>query len=261
MNSVKWPRKTEPLASRRSRVDQYLRRTASPKKIASAAAVTGPMCAIQPVMHANSASSRERGVAASSRARAESNCASGKNAVNCCSSLRSDPIVRRCPRIAHVQLATLQRPIRQSSRDHARIGAAQTVPSANAVAVSAPFRKRDQGLQHIVQFIGIAHIRPSLFANFRNRRRIEPADFREHRLRAACAASRRRERAVLPEERHPDRRTDSHSEFRAKIATARAYPQQRSESLPVAISARTAFSPSTSIASVSASFIASRTSG
>ena len=45
------------------------------------------------------------------------------------------------------------------------------------------FRQRYQRVQHIMQLIGIAHIRPGFFAHLRNRRRIEASDFFEHRFR------------------------------------------------------------------------------
>ncbi len=38
-------------------------------------------------------------------------------------------------------------------------------------------------MQHIVQFIGVAHIGPRLLLHLRNGRGIEPADFLEHRCR------------------------------------------------------------------------------
>src|ERR1700722_12385628 len=47
---------------------------------------------------------------------------------------------------------------------------------------------------------------------------------------AACGASRRRAPAALPVERRRETHTDSHSESRARIATAPAYPPQPLES-------------------------------
>src|ERR1039457_7207397 len=124
-------------------------------------------------------------------------------------------------------------------------------------------------MQHIVQFIRIAHIRPSLFPHLRNRPRVQSPDFLQHRLRqhpthvygprpprpkplpppahpppgpaprlpaapppAAPDACLRPAPAAPPAARHPDRHTDSHSESHAKTATAPASPPRSREFHP-----------------------------
>ena len=49
------------------------------------------------------------------------------------------------------------------------------------------FGKRDKSLQHIVQFVGVANVRPGFFADCCNRGWIQAPDFREHRLGQGAA--------------------------------------------------------------------------
>src|SRR5580693_5574606 len=49
--------------------------------------------------------------------------------------------------------------------------------------IAPALRQRHQRMQHIMQFIGVAHIRPGFLPHLRNRRRIQPAHFLEYRFR------------------------------------------------------------------------------
>ena len=99
-------------------------------------------------------------------------------------------------------------------------------------AVPTRSRERNQRVQHIVQFVRVAHIGPGFFA--------APARWPPDRvcpllpapIPAGCGASRPRAPAVLPAEHHRDKRRDSHSESRARTATAPAYPPRGNGCVP-----------------------------
>ena len=67
--------------------------------------------------------------------------------------------------------------------DGARRNCTQRALCQDAYRSGTILGQRDQRLQRVVQFVGVAHVGPCVVLNLRDRRRIELADFFEHRLR------------------------------------------------------------------------------
>ena len=111
-----------------------------------------------------------------------------------------------------------------------------------------------------MQFIGIAHIRPSFFAYLGNRGRIEPPDFLEHRLRQHASHLHRTRPPLL-------KRRVIQIGVRIRIQNLmRKLRRNRcidcdAANAPVRHPPSSDFNPSMSIASVSTSFITSLTRG
>ena len=139
-------------------------------------------------------------------------------------------------------------------------------PSTQRVEERRPLRSVcrsivDQRQQRVVQLVGVAHVRPGVVLHLRDRRRVERADLRQHRLRQH-APHLHRPRPPLLERRVVQ--IGVRIGVQNLVRERRRHRRVDREALDAPVAqhpSRTSFRPSRSIASVSTSFITSRMSG